>query len=143
MPMTSILTKLVGVVALFPIVLSACAQQELTQDHCVVTRGSSFTGTTGVQEHIKVAVNDKWYCMRDGVRGQCASFRRSIWSGRKIETPPVHGTASIRDTPYATEIFYTPAPNFVGDDQFVVAFGPDYTTVFVQVVPVTGKATVR
>lgn len=63
--------------------------------------------------------------------------------GGKIETPPVHGTASIRDTPYATEIFYTPAPNFVGDDQFVVAFGPDYTTVFVQVVPVTGKATVR
>jgi hypothetical protein len=62
--------------------------------------------------------------------------------GGQIETPPAHGTASVRGTAYATQILYTPMPNFVGDDSFVVAFGPDSNvTVLVKVLPVSGSST--
>jgi hypothetical protein len=130
--------KLMGVVALLLSVSSACAKQELTQSHCVVAHGSSFVGTTGNQEHITVAENGS-PCGMEMV-GNARRLGGQFGLGGQIETPPMHGTASIRDTPYATVITYTPAPNFVGDDRFMVTFGPDFNaTIFVQVVPVARK----
>jgi hypothetical protein len=130
--------KRIGVVALLPIILYACAKQELTRNHCVVAQGSGFVGTTGNQEHITVAENGSPCAME--IAGDALRLGGRFGLGGQIETPPTHGTASIRDTPYATEILYTPASNFVGDDRFVITFGPDFNaTVFVQVVPVAGK----
>jgi hypothetical protein len=128
--------RLIGV-AVLPIVLCACAQQHLTQSQCVVGHGSGFVGTTGNQEHITVAENGS-PC------GIAVAAEHRGWGqfglGGQIETLPAHGTASIRNTAYATEIVYTPAANFVGDDKFVVALGPDSNvTILVQVVPVTGS----
>jgi hypothetical protein len=59
--------------------------------------------------------------------------------------PPAHGTAAVRKTAEATVTSYTPASDYVGDDRFKVAFGPDFEmTVLVQVVPITtGPATSR
>jgi hypothetical protein len=130
--------KLIGIVALVLIVLSACAQQELTQNPCVVTHGSGFVGTTGNRERITVAENGSPCAME--VAGNARRLGGQFGLGGQIETPPMHGTASVRETPYASEILYTPAPNFVGDDRFEVTFGPDFNaTVFVHVVPVANK----
>ena len=125
-------------VALLLSVLCTCAQQELTQSQCVVAHGSGFVGTTGNEEHITVAQNGSPCAI--GVAGNARRLGGQYGLGGHIETPPMHGTASIRDTTYATEILYTPAPNFVGDDRFLIAFGPDFNaTVFVHVVPVASK----
>jgi hypothetical protein len=62
--------------------------------------------------------------------------------GGEIETFPAHGTASVHSTADLTQISYTPAPNFIGNDSFVAAFGPDFNvTVLVQVVPVATNTT--
>jgi hypothetical protein len=130
--------KLIGVAACL-ITLSACAQQKLTQSQCVIGHGSGFVGTTGNEERITVAENGS-PCSIDltGERRGWGQFGL----GGQIETPPAHGMASVHSTAYATQIIYTPAPNFVGNDSFVVAFGPEFNaTVLVQVVPVANNAT--
>jgi hypothetical protein len=125
--------KLSAIVTMI-LLLSACAQQELTQNQCVVGHGSGFVGTTGNQEHITVAENGSPCGLE--LAGQYRGWGQFGLGGR-IERPPVHGTASIRDTAYATQISYTPAANFVGDDSFAVSLGPDCNvTVLVKVVPV-------
>jgi hypothetical protein len=130
--------KLIGVVALL-ISLSACAQQKLTQSQCVVGHGSGFVGTTGNQERITVAENGS-PCAIDMTGERRGSGQFGL--GGQIETPPAHGTASVHSTAYATQIVYAPAPNFVGNDSFVVTFGSDFNaTVLVQVVPVANNAT--
>jgi Bacterial Ig domain len=114
--------NLIGVVALL-ISLSACAQQKLTQSQCVVGHGSGFVGTTGNQELITVAENGS-PCAID-VTGERRGWGQ-FGLGGQIETPPAHGAASVHSTAYVAQIVYTPAPNFVGNDSFVVAFGPDF-----------------
>jgi hypothetical protein len=124
--------------ALLLMILSACAQQALTQNHCVVAHGSGFVGTTGNQEHITVAENGSPCAIE--VAGNARRLGGQYGLGGQIETPPMHGTASVRDMAYASEILYTPEPNFVGDDRFLITFGPDFNaTIFVQVVPVASK----
>ena len=119
-------------------ILSSCAQQELTRSQCIVGHGSGFVGTTGNQEQITVAENGSPCGI--GVVGQHRGWGQ-FGLGGQIERPPAHGTASIRDTAYATQISYTPAPNFVGDDSFAVSLGPDSNvTVIVKVVPVANAS---
>ena len=130
--------KWIGAVAL-SITLSACVQQKLTQSQCVVAHGSGFIGTAGNQEHITVAENGS-PCAIDmtGERRGWGQFGL----GGEIETLPTHGTASVHSTADLTQISYTPAPNFIGSDSFVAAFGPDFNvTVLVQVVPVGTNTT--
>jgi hypothetical protein len=130
--------KLVGVVGPL-IALAACTQQKLTQSQCVVGYASGFVGTTGNEEHITVAENGS-PCVIDVARQNRGSGSSGL--GGQIKIPPAHGTASIRDTGYVTQIVYAPAPNFVGSDKFMVVFGPDFNaTVFVDVVPVTNTST--
>jgi hypothetical protein len=53
-----------------------------------------------------------------------------------LTTEPVHGSASARMSNGAALIFYSPSPDYVGPDRFVVGFSRDYTlTVGVSVVP--------
>jgi hypothetical protein len=114
--------------------LSACTQQELTRSQCIVGHGSGFVGTTGNQEHITVAENSSPCGLE--LTGQHRGWGQFALGGQ-IERPPVHGTASVRDTAYATQISYTPAANFVGNDSFAVSLGPEFNvTVLVKVVPV-------
>jgi Bacterial Ig domain len=130
-------TQSIGVVALL-IAASACTRQDLTQSQCLVGHGSGFVGTTGNQEHITVAENGS-PCAID-LAGERRGSGQFGLAGQ-IATPPAHGTASVDSTAYATQIVYTPAPDFVGNDSFVVAFGPHFTaTVLVQVVPVADHA---
>ncbi len=116
------------------LILSACAQQQLTPSQCVVGHGSGFVGTTGNQEHITVAENGS-PCGLEPV-GEHRGWGQ-FGLGGQIGRPPAHGTVSVRETTYATQISYTPAANFVGEDSFVVSLGPDSdVTVLVRVVPV-------
>src|SRR6201989_1520216 len=120
-------------------IFSACAQQRLSQNQCVVGRGSGFVGSTGNEENITVAQNGS-PC---GIEVAGENSRSGQFGlGGQIAKPPAHGTASVRDTAYATQILYTPMPNFVGDDSFMVAFGPNSNvTILVKVVPVSDNAT--
>jgi hypothetical protein len=128
-----------GVIVALLIALSACGQQKLTQNQCVVAQGSGFVGTAGNEEHITVAENGAPCGME--MAGDVRRGGGQFGLGGQIQTPPMHGTASIRATAGATEIWYTPARDFTGDDRFVVAFGPDFNaTVFVQVVPIASSA---
>ena len=75
--------------------------------------------------------------MRPELVGEHRGWGESGLGGR-IEKPPAHGAASVRDTAYATQISYEPAANFIGDDSFVVSLGADsHVTVLIQVVRVT------
>jgi hypothetical protein len=119
------------------IILSACAKQELTKSECVVAHESGFVDTTGNQQRITVAKNGSPCVIEMTLRGQ-------IGPGGQIGTPPVHGTASIRDLATATLISYTPARDYVGDDRFEVVFSRDFsTTVLVQVVPLKSESEAR
>src|SRR5690348_14976544 len=106
--------KLSAIVTMI-LLLSACVQQELTQNQCVVGHGSGFVGTTGNQEHITVAENGSPCGVE--LAGQHRGWGQFALGGR-IESPPVHGTASIRDTAYATQNAITVAGKAVN-----VAYG--------------------
>jgi hypothetical protein len=110
--------------------LSACANRTPTRTACVVAQESGFIGADGGEEHITVAQNGSPCVMAISVRGG------SMGQGR-ITLPPVHGTASVRVAAEATLISYTPAPDYVGADNFKVSFGPNFEVmVQVQVVPI-------
>jgi hypothetical protein len=98
--------------------LSACAKQELTRSQCVIGHGTDFAGATGSQEHITVAENGS-PCGIELVGEHCSGGQFGL--GGQIKTPPAHVTASLRDAAEATQISYTPAANFVGNDSFVVS----------------------
>jgi hypothetical protein len=128
----------IGLSSLALIALSACASRVPTQSDCVVATNSGFIGAGSAQTQITVA--------RNGAPCEIASSIRSGPMGEgEIAVPPAHGTAAVRKTAEATVTSYTPASDYVGDDRFKVAFGPDFEmTVLVQVVPITtGPATSR
>jgi hypothetical protein len=108
--------------------LAGCTPQKLTATTCIVGHSSGFAGTTGNQEHITVAQNGS-PCVIDMTAGrQGPSF------GGEIAKQPLHGTAAIRTTAYATLISYVPNRDYVGQDSFELAFGPDFNvTVLVTV----------
>ena len=112
------------------VALSACANQTPTRTACVVAQQSGFIGAGGGEAHITVAQNGSPCVMATSVRGS------SIGEGQ-ITLPPAHGTATVRVAAEATLISYTPAPDYVGADNFKVNFGPNFdVTVLVQVVPI-------
>ena len=128
----------IGLSGLALIALSACTRQVLTRNDCVVATESGFIGTGGGQTNITVA--------RNGAPCEIASSIRGGPMGEgEIAVPPAHGTATVRKTAEATVTSYTPASDYVGDDRFQVAFGPNFEmTILVQVVPITtGPATSR
>jgi hypothetical protein len=121
----------VAMAALF--ILTACAKPPPTPDTCVVPHQSGFIGTGSGQDRMTMMQNGK----------PCEMFimnNKGAVGGGKIVTPATHGTASLRVVYEATILSYSPAHDFVGSDQFAVAFGSDFTeTVDVQVVPSSAK----
>ena len=114
--------------------LTACgAQQQPTQDACVVAPVSGFVGAGKAEEHITVAQNGS-PCVIS------ASINDRTMGDGTIATPPAHGTATVRRAAEATQITYTPQSSYLGADSFEVALGPNFTiTVQVQVVPIATK----
>jgi hypothetical protein len=128
----------IGLSGLALIALSACTRQVLTQNDCVVAANSGFIGAASAQTQITVA--------RNGAPCEIASSIRGGPMGEgEIAVPPEHGTATVRKTAEATVTSFTPVRDYVGDDRFKVAFGPDFEmTVLVQVVPIaSGPGTSR
>jgi hypothetical protein len=122
----------VVVVALL-FILTACAKQQPTPDTCLVPHQSGFIGAGNRQERMTMMQNGK----------PCEMFimnsKGAVGVG-KIVTPATHGVATLRVVYEATILSYTPAHDFVGGDQFAVAFGSDFIeTVDVQVVASTAK----
>jgi hypothetical protein len=115
-----------AVAALF--ILTACAKQHPTPDTCLVPHQSGFIGAGSGQDRMTMMENGK----------PCEIFimnNKGAIGGGKIVTPAAHGTASLRVVYEATILSYTPAHDFVGSDQFAIAFGSDFIeTVDVQVV---------
>ena len=112
------------------VALSACANQTLTRTACVVAQQSGFIGAGGGEAHITVAQNGSPCVMATSVRG-------GAMGEGQVTLPPAHGTASVRVAAEATLISYTPAPDYVGADNFKVSFGPNFEVmVQVQVVPI-------
>jgi hypothetical protein len=120
-----------GLIGAALIALSACANQKLTQGSCVVAHESGFVDAGGGEERITVAENGSPCVI-------AAAIKQSSMGKGEITTPPSHGTATLRTTAEATLISYIPAREYVGEDRFAVAFGPNFNvTVFVQIVPIT------
>jgi hypothetical protein len=117
----------VAVAALF--VLTVCAKPPPTPDTCLVPHQSGFIGAGSGQQRMTMMQNGKpceMFIMNNG----------GGIGGGKIATPATHGAASLRFTYEATVISYVPAHDYVGRDQFAVAFGPGVIeTVEVDVVP--------
>ena len=123
-----------GLICSALIALSGCTPQKLTETSCIVGHASGFAWTTGNQERITVAENGS-PCILSMTAG-----REQTAFGGKIGKQPLHGTAAIRDTAYATLISYAPDRDYVGPDSFELVFGPDFNvTVLVNVVPLTGN----
>ena len=116
-----------AVAALF--VLTVCAKPPPTADTCLVPHQSGFIGAGSGQQRMTMMQNGK----------PCEMFimnNRGGIGGGKITSPATHGAASLRFTYEATVISYVPAHDYVGRDQFAVAFGPGVIeTVEVDVVP--------
>ena len=109
--------------------LSACANQQPTENACVVAHSSGFVGAERGQEQLTVAQNGA-PCVF------AATIRRETMGQGEVVTAPAHGTAAVRATTEATLISYTPARGYVGADRFDVGIGPNIVvTVLVQVVP--------
>jgi hypothetical protein len=109
--------------------LAACASKVPTRDACVVDHVTGFVGAGQGDARIVVAQNGSPCVI-------AATIRNGSMGEGQVETPPAHGTASVRDTTQATFVSYTPARDYVGDDAFTVAFGPNFTmSVSVSVVP--------
>jgi hypothetical protein len=101
-----------------------------TKAACVVEHVSGFVGAGGGETHITVAQNGDPCVIAADIRGG------SMGQGT-VETPPAHGNATVQVAAEATQITYTPARDYVGDDAFKVALGPNFTiAVSVSVVPV-------
>jgi plastocyanin domain-containing protein len=128
----------IGLIGLALITLSACASRQPTQSACVVAQESGFVGAGGAQTQITVARNGS-PCVID------ASIRSASMGQGQITAPPSHGTATVQTTAEATSILFTPARDYVGEDRFAVALGPNFRlTVLVQVVPIaTGPTAPR
>jgi hypothetical protein len=110
--------------------LCACTGQVPTRTACVVAPVSGFVGAGGGQTRITVAQNGDPCVI-------AASIRGGAMGQGTIETPPAHGDATVQVTADATRISYTPARDYVGDDAFKVALGPNFIiSVSVSVVPV-------
>jgi hypothetical protein len=121
----------VAMVALF--ILTACVKQPPTPDTCVAPHESGFIGAGNRQDRMIMMQNGK----------PCETFimnnKGALGVGR-IVTPAIHGVASLRFVYEATVLSYTPAHDFVGNDQFTVAIGSDFIeTVEVQIVPSSAK----
>jgi hypothetical protein len=121
----------VGIAALF--ILTACAKAPPTPDTCVVPHQSGFIGAGNRQERMIMMQNGK----------PCEMFvmnnKGAVGVG-KIVAPATHGVASLRFVYEATILSYTPAHDFVGRDQFTVAFGSDFIeTLEVEIVPSSSK----
>jgi len=122
-----------GLTCLALVVLAACTPPKLSSTACIVGHDSGFAGTTGNREHITVAQNGS-PCIMDMTSG-----RQGPGFGGEIVKQPLHGTAAIRATAYATMISYVPNRDYVGPDSFELAFGPDFNvTVLVTVAALTG-----
>jgi hypothetical protein len=124
-----------AMICLALIALSGCTSQKLTETSCIVGHASGFAWTTGTQEHITVAENGS-PCILSVTAG-----REQVAFGGQIGRRPLHGTADIRYSGYATLISYVPDNDYVGSDSFELVFGPDFNaTVLVNVVPLTRSA---
>ena len=127
-----------GLISAALIALSACANQKLAQGSCVVAHESGFVGAGGGEERIKVIENGSPCVI-------AAAINKSSMGQGEITIPPSRGTATLRTTAEATLISYIPAREYLGEDRFAVAFGPNFkVAVFVQIVPITtGSAVPR
>jgi hypothetical protein len=85
----------------------------------VVAHESGFVGAGGGQERITVAENGSPCVI-------AAAIKQSSMGQGEITTPPSHGTATPPTTAEATFISYIPAREYLGEDRFAVAFGPNF-----------------
>lgn len=111
--------------ALFLILLcSGCSHQELTQNSCIVHPASNFAGAASSNGEITVARNGSPCGMALVLNSRAGT---GFVSDPQLITKPAHGSASVRMSNGAAVMVYTPDPDYVGTDRFVVSFGPNYT----------------
>lgn len=125
--------KMRAAVALVTVLCCGCNQQRLTPNSCVVHMSSTFAGTGSAQGQITVAKNGAPCGIAFVMNGPSGG---GFVSDPVLTTEPAHGSASARMSNGAALIFYSPSPDDIGPDRFVVGFSRDYTlTVGVSVVP--------
>src|SRR5215469_12181385 len=115
--------------------LCACSTSRVpTKTACVVEQVSGFVGASVGQTRITVAQNGDPCVIAASIRGG------SMGQGT-VETPPMHGNVTVEIAAEATRISFTPARDYVGNDAFTVAVGPNFTIeVSVSVVPVAAPS---
>jgi hypothetical protein len=116
--------KMRAAAALVTVLCCGCNQQRLTPDSCVVHMSSTFAGTGSAQGQITVAKNGAPCGIAFVMNGPSGG---GFVSDPVLTTEPAHGSASARMSNGAALIFYSPSPDYIGPDRFVVGFSRDYT----------------